>query len=924
VAKKLSAIIEVVTGKSIQVIDALRSKIGFLEKDLSDGDLNQTIDIKTGKATQNVGKLRNQVEQLKKQTQSGIVYKNAGTALSGYAKRLGVAAAAAFTAKKAFNLTIGATLSFGKSFLDVTKNVQASEQQLKNIRAGILDISSASGQSAENIAAIAAAVGRTGASADQIIPLVITANQVAIAFEVGAEQAVAFLSAAKKSFDLDNQGALELADSINNLGKNFATSEAQILNFVQRVAPFTSQLELTAEFTAGLGAALLDLQIPTEIAATAIRGVATRLGTIQSAGKAAQDSLKLLGTSGQELADSLDKDAGQAIRNLLTQLSELSRQDQSDAIKNIFGEEASKGVLALVGNLGNLDKALAASNDQTAKSGSVIDEFNKKVNSAPGAVDKARESVKNFGITLSETTEGPIADASNAISDFFGFLTEESRRAEANKFGLVTQIMNDSLDALRGIYRDTKKEIEQEPIAPRVDTSGLQELADATNAVNQASLAQRQGLIDAEEAENVQRLTDALVENVRVQLETVETVEQAQVIYDNYFKQFNDGVISVQQLDAVTNVLNNSQTQLITTTAQLAEAKRQETQATQAAREEAQRDGDRNQQIAVNKAASDKANQARADRAAREDQAATDRLKNRNKVLTSAGAGLAAIVNGLQQSVAKLSTKATAQLQRVSNEFRILGTKAREAADPAASLNDALNRLRFNQKLLPQASTFTKLLNTMAQAAQGVRVQFFRQELKAADLAEQLRKNTDATDQYVQFIEKARDGLDLLDDAQLTELNSEIDKARDKLDAMTNAANDATSALEDISEGLLNEIDSFSGNLEAIESRRFQQQLDNIQELRDVQGADSQAAVEAERLARQAHLNRLDEIKERAEAQAQSDRDGAEREREADQQRQAALQERADTLLQTQQDVTLSINGRTLAEELDFENRLNG
>jgi hypothetical protein len=205
-----------------------------------------------------------------------------------------------------------------------------------------------------------------------------------------------------------------------------------------------------------------------------------------------------------------------------------------------------------------------------------------------------------------------------------------------------------------------------------------------------------------------------------------------------------------------------------------------------------------------------------------------------------------------------------------------------------------------------------------------VRVQFFRQELKAADLAEQLRKNTDATDQYVQFIEKARDGLDLLDDAQLTELNSEIDKARDKLDAMTNAANDATSALEDISEGLLNEIDSFSGNLEAIESRRFQQQLDNIQELRDVQGADSQAAVEAERLARQAHQNRLDEIKERAEAQAQSDRDGAEREREADQQRQAALQERADTLLQTQQDVTLSINGRTLAEELDFENRLNG
>jgi hypothetical protein len=280
------------------------------------------------------------------------------------------------------------------------------------------------------------------------------------------------------------------------------------------------------------------------------------------------------------------------------------------------------------------------------------------------------------------------------------------------------------------------------------------------------------------------------------------------------------------------------------------------------------RDAQRDKEIQATKNANAEANKARAQQAAAEDQAATDRLKNRNSVLTEAAGGLSNIVNGLQESVASLSRNAIIQLERVSNEFRILGSKIREAEQPTAGLNDALNRLRFNQKLLPEASTFTKLLNEMAQAAQNVRIQFFQQELRAEKLADQLSKNSDATATYIGFIETARDSLNLLDDVQLDALNATIDEARQRLKTIEDAAKAAKDELEGIGDSLQDELDRINGNQSAIENRRFQEQLDKISEL-EQQGGEAAArqAQTDRRLAEEIHQRKLANIRERAKAE---------------------------------------------------------
>jgi hypothetical protein len=259
-------------------------------------------------------------------------------------------------------------------------------------------------------------------------------------------------------------------------------------------------------------------------------------------------------------------------------------------------------------------------------------------------------------------------------------------------------------------------------------------------------------------------------------------------------------------------------------------------------------------------------------------------------------------------------------LSQISGEFAIMSKVGGDAASSVELLRAETQRLTDNQRALVSSSgSLSSLLTNLAIAGNKVTIQFLNQKIRAEELEKQLNNNTDATEEYIGFIETARDNLDLLDESQLDSLNAEIDKARNKLEDMTNAATDANNALAGISEGLLDEVDRFSGNLEAIEARRLQQQLDNIQELKDIQGADQAAAEQAERLARQAHQNRLQEIREQAAARNESD---------SPTQNNTVIPTPSNQLTTNTNgfagDITLSLNERTLIEEIGQNRRLFG
>jgi TP901 family phage tail tape measure protein len=952
--------VNVTTEKATTNVKRLRDEFKKFKTATKKTELTKKVNVSTAAATKEIQRLLDQVEKLKQRTKDGIVSPTATSGLIGFAKNLAGAVTAAFAVKKALDLTVVSTIKFGKSFSDVVKNVEATTAQLDKIRDGILDISSASGQSAESIAAIAGAVGRTGEAADQILPLTDAANKVAVAFEISSDRAVAFLSTAQKSFDLDTSGALELADSINELGKNFATTEEKIVNFTQRVAPSTAQLNISAQDTAAFGAALLDLQIPTEIAATAVRQIASRLGNIQQATPGAEAALKLIGTTGQELADSLDKDASGAIRNLLEQISELSRQDASTAIKDIFGEEASKGVLALVGNLGNLDKAFKLSNDSVGNAGGVVEEFNVKVNSTTGNLDKAIQSIRNFGIEFSKSLDEPIGKSSESVAGFFQFLTEESRRADVNGIILPFQVIRDSIDSLLGIYREINKtpvDLSQAREEVQKTSQTLAELPEFLDEFNQAVDQVNADIVKPEQIENVTKLTQAIVDSALAQSDAAQSVEQTQQVYDKYFKQQEDGLITIEQLDAVTTALTGRQEELsekVTEAAeavraskesldqgtgsaqQYAESLRQLNQAQGEvengisfgnddlaaqfdARIKAQEDFNRKtieqnraaltQRIADNKKTSEA-----------EEKAFAQSVAARNKLTGDTAKSIGNLVTSIATSVASLSSKTRGRLSEIYGEFAIMSKVGGDAASSVELLRAETQRLTDNQRALVSSSgSLSSLLTNLAIAGNKVTIQFLNQKIRAEELEKQLNNNTDATDDYIGFIERARDNLDLLDESQLDSLNAEIDKARNKLEDMTNAATDANNALAGISEGLLDEVDRFSGNLEAIEARRLQQQLDNIQELKDIQGADQAAAEQAERLARQAHQNRLQEIREQAAARNDAD---------SPIQNNTVIPTPGNKLTTNTSgfggDITLSLNERTLIEEINQNRRLFG
>lgn len=129
-------------------------------------------------------------------------------------------------------------------------------------------------------------------------------------------------------------------------------------------------------------------------------------------------------------------------------------------------------------------------------------------------------------------------------------------------------------------------------------------------------------------------------------------------------------------------------------------------------------------------------------------------------------------------------------------------------------------------------------------------------------------------------IQNGSDSLRLLGQEDLGPLQSALDGARQRVRALEDQARGAKQALRDMADASQDAVDQASGNIEAVEQRRYQEQLARISELEREGGASAAAEAErARRLAAQEHQIRLSELQERKREQIRADDEVAENRR---------------------------------------------
>lgn len=252
----------------------------------------------------------------------------------------------------------------------------------------------------EYLAEMTAAIGQSGKSIEQMFTtnadgsiggLVKDAAVMAAAWDIEAKEAAEYAAKWENSFNMSHSEVMELANQINYLGANSATTAAEIANAVNQSAALGQLAGIDPTTTVALADAMLATGVASDRVGTSIKRMALNLSKGADMTKKQKGVLDEMGLSAEWVSKSMTEDSVGTLQTLFEGISNLPKERQLNAVGQLFGVWAAEGGAKIVNNLDVYQKALEMVADQEAYMNSMQREFNVK-SATPEAVRQMRNS----------------------------------------------------------------------------------------------------------------------------------------------------------------------------------------------------------------------------------------------------------------------------------------------------------------------------------------------------------------------------------------------------------------------------------------------------------------------------------------------------------------------------------------------------
>lgn len=351
-------------------------------------------------------------------------------------KKLGKYLAIGFVAskfKQAIENSVDEAVRFESAFAGVQKTVDGTTEQMSALRDGIIAMSKEIPATTETISSVAEAAGQLGIQTDNVLAFSRVMIDLGESTNLGAAEAATALARFANVTGMRQSQFDRLGSTIVGLGNNFATTEAEIVEFASRLAGAGTQIGLTEHEILGFATALSSVGLSAEAGGTAFSRVFVEMD------QAVRSSSSLLGTfaevsgkSASEFAELWGKDAAGAVTlfteglgrigavggDVFTVLRELGLSDirVQDSLLRISG---ASDVLA-----GSLELASDSWRDNTA----LVEEAGKRYETTASQIEIAQNKIADAARVAGEQML-PAALAwanlqASASSGFSGFVSD--------------------------------------------------------------------------------------------------------------------------------------------------------------------------------------------------------------------------------------------------------------------------------------------------------------------------------------------------------------------------------------------------------------------------------------------------------------------------------------------------------------------
>lgn len=338
------------------------------------------------------------------------------TAISIAATATGAAVAAGIGA------AISAGSEFESAFAGVKKTVNATDEELAQMRNEIREMAKDMPTSAAGLSEIAESAGQLGIQTENITSFAKTMANLEVATNLSREEGASEFAKFANITEMSQKNFENLGSSVVALGNNMATTEADIMAMGMRIAAAGSQVKLSQAQIMGYSAALSSVGIEAEAGGSAFSKLLVNLQMAVETGKDLASYAQVAGMTGAEFKRAFQEDATVAINAFLKGLNNTERNGKSAiAVLDDMGltEVRLRDTLLRAANASDLfEDALKTSSDAWEENTALTKEAEQRYATFESQCDILGNKVTDIGISLYDDMRPGLVEVIGLANDF--------------------------------------------------------------------------------------------------------------------------------------------------------------------------------------------------------------------------------------------------------------------------------------------------------------------------------------------------------------------------------------------------------------------------------------------------------------------------------------------------------------------------
>ncbi|MBM5180140.1 phage tail tape measure protein [Vibrio parahaemolyticus] len=349
----------------------------------------------------------NQLQQRKKEALASMP--SASTAAVGITAT-GVLAGRESMHNEASFVDVAKTLDFGDQGYR-SEDAQQLRRELNNIAVEMAGVNDT------DVMKIAAGGANGGIAKEDLAAYTRDTIMTATAWDMTADESAQKGMALRNSLgyeqgEIGQKQFMRMANMINDVAnQNGGVSGNDLLGVMSRTGALMTNSGFTEAQALGLSGSLLSKGASAEEAATAAKNISSALTAGFSATGSQKEIFNMLGTDAESVALGMQEDAMGTLLDVLEGIKELNKEDQSAAIKSLFGDEANPHIQKLLKDTKRLTKI--QNEAEKASSTSVKDEYTSIASTNLSGAERAADAFGNLATVVGDK----LWPAFNAILD---------------------------------------------------------------------------------------------------------------------------------------------------------------------------------------------------------------------------------------------------------------------------------------------------------------------------------------------------------------------------------------------------------------------------------------------------------------------------------------------------------------------------